>query len=98
MSQNRIIGRVAGRLPYMKITPRIITKQGIIHQRRLPNGQSQEIMAVGGACSEIFTAERLAEILRPGFEYEGEVLNLLEKNSPAPPLSIHTSGFLIHCI
>lgn len=51
-----------------------------------------EIMSVGLACSECFSGPRLAELLKPGFEYEQQVMMDLMAGKSAAPLSIHTSG------
>jgi adenosylmethionine-8-amino-7-oxononanoate aminotransferase len=61
-------------------------------RRRLPNGEEQEVISVGLACSESFHGERLAKLLQPGFDYEKKVMEQLMANDYASPLSIHTSG------
>lgn len=56
------------------------------------SGTESEVMAIGLACSEVFSGHRLAQLLRPGFNYEREVLGQLEADCPAQALSIHTSA------
>ena len=66
----------------------------------------EEVLVLGGACSEVFSGKQLAKVLRPAVEAQRSMLEALEK-SPAPllqddeypfqgagvlpPLSIHTS-------
>ena len=49
-------------------------------------------MSIGLACSECFHGENLARILKPGFDYEAQVMQDLMAGKPASPLSIHTSA------
>merc|ERR1712107_383917 len=82
--------------------PVVLMKDGNKHVRRNPNGDVEEILSVGLACSEIFSGPRLAKILQPGFAYEQKVMMDLTMsccgdgsnniNAFASPLSIHTSG------
>jgi adenosylmethionine-8-amino-7-oxononanoate aminotransferase len=60
--------------------------------RRLPNGEHQDILSVGLACSECFSGPRLAKLLQAGFEYERRVMEDLMAGNFASPLSNHTSG------
>jgi adenosylmethionine-8-amino-7-oxononanoate aminotransferase len=60
--------------------------------RRLSNGEEEELMSVGLACSECFSGPRLAKLLKPGFDYEQKVMEDLLSGSYAAPLSNHTSG------
>lgn len=82
----------AGRLPAGSELPIIVAKNGARHTRILASGEEREVLAVGLACSECFSGPRLAEILRPGFEYEKEVMKNLLSESRAGPLSTHTSS------
>lgn len=65
---------------------------GSFQIRRLPSGGEQEVLAVGLACSECFHGQRLAEVLKPGFDYEKKVMEQLMAGEYASPLSIHTSA------
>jgi len=84
--------RFAGRLPAGTQSPVTVSKQGVQHVRRLPSGEEQRILSVGLACSECFSGETLHRLLKPGLEYEIQVMEQLLHNQPAAPLSIHTSS------
>lgn len=60
--------------------------------RRLANGEDEELMSVGLACSECFSGPRLGKILKAGFDYEQKVMEDLMAGNYASPLSNHTSG------
>lgn len=60
--------------------------------RRLSNGEEEELLSVGLACSECFSGPRLGKLLQPGFEYEQKVMADLLAGNYAAPLSVHTSG------
>jgi adenosylmethionine-8-amino-7-oxononanoate aminotransferase len=81
----------AGRLPAGSQLPVSISKNGIKHVREI-NGDRKEIDSIGLACSECFSGPRLAQLLKPGFDYEQQVMMDLMSGKPASPLSIHTSG------
>lgn len=82
----------AARRPAGTANPITLTKDSIRHSQRLPDGTERQVIACGLACSECFSGKNLAKILRPGYEYEGQVMDCLAKGLPAPPLSIHTSS------
>ena len=82
----------AGRFPAGTEHPVTLTKNGVRHTQRMPDGSTREVLAVGLACSECFSGANLAKILAPGYEFEGRVLEALAQGQPAPPLSIHTSS------
>lgn len=73
------------------VHPVVLTKNKQYHTRQI-EGMQQNTLACGLACSEIFSGRNLAKVLRPGFEYERAVLDALERDEEAPPLSIHTSA------
>lgn len=85
-------GNFAGRRPAGTQHPLTLTKNGVRHAQRMPDGTTREILAVGLACSECFSGPNLHKILAPGYEYEGRVMQALAEGQPAPPLSIHTSS------
>ena len=60
--------------------------------RSLPNGQTEEILSVGLACSECFSGPRLGNLLKAGFDYERQVMEQLMAGEYASPLSTHTSA------
>lgn len=82
----------AARGPAGKENPVTLTKNGVRHRQRMPDGSERDILAVGLACSECFSGQNLYKILQPGFDYEAKVMKLLSEGQPAPPLSIHTSS------
>eukprot|EP00536_Pseudo-nitzschia_multiseries_P011076 jgi/Psemu1/259548/estExt_Genewise1Plus.C_3600023 len=82
----------AGRCPAGANQTVVLKKDGVKHLRRLPNGDGQEILSVGLACSECFSGPRLGKLLQPGLEYEQKVMENLLSGEFASPLSIHTSG------
>lgn len=47
---------------------------------------------MGLACSECFSGPNLYKLLKPGFEYERQVMEDLMNGKSAAPLSIHTSS------
>mmetsp|Transcript_21958 Transcript_21958/g.47600 ORF Transcript_21958/g.47600 Transcript_21958/m.47600 type:complete len:360 (+) Transcript_21958:393-1472(+) len=81
----------AGRVSAGSKLPICVSKNGINHIIEQDNTRN-EIMSVGFACSECFSGPRLAELLKPGFEYEQQVMMDLMAGKSAAPLSIHTSG------
>mmetsp|Transcript_10688 Transcript_10688/g.16769 ORF Transcript_10688/g.16769 Transcript_10688/m.16769 type:complete len:511 (+) Transcript_10688:66-1598(+) len=87
-NHSRFAGRVAAGLEQ----PIVLSKKGQNHTRRLPSGEEREILSVGLACSECFSGPKLAKILKPGFDYERQVMADLVLGKSASPLSIHTSG------
>jgi len=82
----------AGRHPAGTEHPVTLTKNGVRHTQRMPDGRSREILAVGLACSECFSGQNLYKILAPGYEFEGQAMKALAEGQPAAPLSIHTSS------
>lgn len=60
--------------------------------RRLPNGEEKDVLAVGLACSECFSGPTLYKVMKPGLDYEIQVMQDLLQGKPASPLSIHTSA------
>jgi adenosylmethionine-8-amino-7-oxononanoate aminotransferase len=82
----------AARLPAGTENPVTLSKNGVYHTQRMPDGRNREIMACGLACSECFSGARLYKVLKSGFEYEEMVMDKLAINAAAPPLSIHTSN------
>lgn len=60
--------------------------------RRLPDGEEKEILSVGLACSECFSGPNLHKVLKPGLDFELEVMKDLLKGKHAPTMSIHTSA------
>lgn len=82
----------AGRFPAGTEQPVVLQKDGIKHIRRRPNGESEEVLSIGLACSECFSGPRLAKLLQPGLEYEMKIMEDLKNGNYAAPLSIHTSG------
>mmetsp|Transcript_469 Transcript_469/g.1075 ORF Transcript_469/g.1075 Transcript_469/m.1075 type:complete len:520 (+) Transcript_469:867-2426(+) len=88
----------AGRVAAGSEQPVILSKNGIRHRRRLPTGEEQEILSIGLACSECFHGERLAKLLKPGFEYEQKAMQELLMGNSASPLSLHTSGGVTHAL
>lgn len=82
----------AGRKAAGTELPVTLAKNGVRHIRRNPGGAVKETLAVGLACSECFSGPRLAKLLKPGFDYEREVMEKLMQGDYAAPLSIHTSG------
>lgn len=81
----------AGRVPAGSQLPICISKNGVNHVV-MKDGTKKDIISIGLACSECFSGPRLAELLKPGFEYEQQVMMDLMSGNPASPLSIHTSG------
>ena len=72
---------------------RVVTaKHGAYHRHRLSDGSEAETLAVGKACSEIFSGPRLANCLAAGLAYEMEALQHLIADKPGPSLSLHTSA------
>ena len=82
----------AARRPAGAAYPTTLTKDGVRHQQRLPDGTEREIIACGLACSECFSGKNLHRILLPAFEKQREVMEALAKGEPAAPLVIHTSS------
>ncbi len=73
--------------------PISLGKIGPYHERKCPStGTPMDAIVIGAACSEAFSGEMLANVLKPGLEYEKVVLESLSKNTTAKPLSIHTSA------
>jgi len=69
----------------------VLSKQGI-RLKRLRAGHEEETFALGAACSEVFTGQRLAKVLRPAVDYQVKALQSLEQGEACRPLSIHTSA------
>lgn len=82
----------AGRFLAGTEQPIVLKKDGVKHIRKRPNGESEELLSVGLACSECFSGPRLAKLLQPGLEYELKATEDLLSGNYAAPLSIHTSG------
>jgi adenosylmethionine-8-amino-7-oxononanoate aminotransferase len=82
----------AARLPAGTENPVTLSKNGVYHTQRMPNGNTREIIACGLACSECFSGKTLHQVLKSGFEYETTIMEKLAAGVPAPPLSIHTSN------
>lgn len=59
--------------------------------RRYRKGKEEEVLALGAACSEVFSGKQLADVLRPAIEYQVKALSTLETGEGCCPLSIHTS-------
>lgn len=91
-NSHHTLAKFAGRSPVGTNHAVTQTKDGQFHVRRLGDGSENRIIACGLACSEVVSGRNLADVLRPGFEYERQVLGRLERGLPAPPLSIHTSA------
>ena len=87
-----ITTKFAGRMSVGSTHPTTLLKEGQFHTRRRGTEEPRTVLACGLACSEIVSGRNLAKVLKPGFEYEKEVLEALEKDEPAPPLAIHTSA------
>ena len=85
-------GSYAARRPAGTEHPVTLTKDGVRHRQRLPDGSEREILACGLACSECFSGKNLYDILQPGLEYEMRAMENLKNGRPAEPLSIHTSS------
>jgi len=83
--------RFAGRTPVGSPLTVTQTKQGVEHNR-LTADTASNTMVIGAACSEVFSGPVLHSILKPGFDYETQVMQRLEAGDAAPPLSIHTSA------
>ena len=81
----------AGRNSLGSIYPITLSKDGQNHLR-LDNNKHVQVIACGLACSEIVSGRNLADVLKPGFEYERSVLDQLSRGGAALPLSIHTSA------
>mmetsp|Transcript_31808 Transcript_31808/g.67376 ORF Transcript_31808/g.67376 Transcript_31808/m.67376 type:complete len:542 (+) Transcript_31808:310-1935(+) len=81
----------AGRVPAGSQIPICVAKNGVNHVINKA-GSKKNVFSIGLACSECFSGPRLAELLRPGFEYEQKVMMDLLAGNHAAPLSIHTSG------
>lgn len=90
--QRPVHSNYAGRFPAGVELPVVLKKDGVKHIRRLPTGESEELLSVGLACSECFSGPRLAKLLQPGLAYEQKVMEDLLSGNFASPLSIHTSG------
>lgn len=84
--------RFAGRGPVGTSHPVTVSKSGQLHVREHGDGSQSQVLACGLACSEIVSGRNLAEVLKPGFEYERQVLEDLAEGRAAAPLSIHTSA------
>lgn len=69
-----------------------LNSKSISQVRRLANGEEEELLSVGLACSECFSGPRLGKLLQPGFDYEQKVMEDLLAGNFASPLSNHTSG------
>jgi adenosylmethionine-8-amino-7-oxononanoate aminotransferase len=71
----------------------VVRKNGLRHERLdHATGNIREVLCVGGACSEVFTGERLAQVLEPSFNMQREALEALKANKAAINLSNHTSA------
>lgn len=57
-----------------------------------PNGKEQDMYIVGAACSEVFSGNRLAKVLKRGHELEADALDAMSHGRSSPCLSIHTSA------
>jgi len=84
--------RFAGRAPVGSSVAvgSMIGKQCLL-TKRFRGGKMEETLAIGAACSEVFSGPRLAKILRPAVEYQLRALTALEEDALVNPLSIHTS-------
>jgi adenosylmethionine-8-amino-7-oxononanoate aminotransferase len=92
-------GHFAGRAPAGTTSNALVgptlRKCGIRHIRRdLETNEEREFFVIGAACSEIFSGKNLAQVLKPGLEYEQRTMNQLENGDFADSLSIHTSAGL----
>ena len=87
--------RFAGRAALGRPSPTTLAVQGIRHRRLNelnPEAETETIIAVGAACSTVFSGKNLYEVLNPGFELEQSAMDALSRGEPAPPLCIHTSA------
>lgn len=94
-STQAALKHLAGRHAADQHPPVTIAKSisGVRHLRMYSDGSSKETMAIGAACSEIFSGPVLGEILQPGVQLQQQVVQGYLTNSGAvEPLSIHTSA------
>lgn len=69
----------------------VLRKGGIRTTRMRAGALEEEVLVLGGACSEVFSGPRLARVLRPAVEHQTKALAALEAEEPCSPLSVHTS-------
>ena len=81
----------AGRHKLGKPTGTTVSIDGIHHVRMI-DGNREETLVVGAACSTIFSGSNLHSILERGYEFEKNVMDSLSRGDPAPCLSVHTSA------
>ena len=86
-----MIAKFSGRLHLGTNYAETLLKDGQYHTV-LTDGAESTLLSCGLACSECVSGQNLAQVIKPGLEYERYVLNCLAQNSPAPPLAIHTSA------
>ena len=91
----RHLSLVAGRVEHGALgnrPPTILRKLGIRQTWAADGGGEREMIALGGACSEIVGhGPQLAELLLPGLEYEASALDALMDGGASPALVQHTS-------
>ena len=92
---HRHLSLVAGRVEHGALgnrPPTILRKLGIRQTWAADDGGEREMIALGGACSEIVGhGPQLAELLLPGLEYEASALDALMDGGASPALVQHTS-------
>ena len=81
--------KFAGRVPIGTPHHRVLRKRA---QWLTIENVEKPLLAIGLACSEIFSGRNLANVLRPAHDLEASALHLLQKNEPADTLSLHTSA------
>lgn len=69
----------------------VLSKQGL-NTKRMCNGELEETLVLGAACSEVLSGPELAKVLRPAVELQTRALDAFAECRPAQPLSIHTSA------
>lgn len=91
MSRAAPLLRWAGRLPLGTAPPVVVARSGLRQTHRAPDGAEATVYGLGGACGEVLSGPRLAEVLAPAHEKERRALQALRAGQPAAPLSLHTS-------
>lgn len=72
----------------------MVEKKGLLTKRLRAGKLEEDVIALGGACSEVFSGPRLAAALRPAVEWQQRAVEALAKGEGCAPSSIHTSmGF-----
>lgn len=68
-----------------------VVGKNCMYTTRYRDGEKEETMALGGACSECFSGPRLAKVLEPALKFQMESIQKFAKGEAGTPLSIHTS-------